>query len=70
MRMETPAKEMDQLIFDELTKKDPKELWKIMTEVPGCHGYREFDKSLQRLRKAGRIKYLKKADGGPGWVRA
>lgn len=31
---------------------------------------RAIDRSLQWLKKKGHIRLLKKADGGPGWVRA
>ncbi len=30
-------------------------------------GERRLDRCLQRLRKRKAIRYLKKADGGPGW---
>ena len=29
---------------------------------------RRLDRALQRLRKRGLVRYLKKADGGPGWA--
>jgi len=57
-------------VYKAIAPKTPRLFWDVRHRVPGFLGEREIDRALQALRRKGKIKYLKKADGGPGWVRA
>lgn len=60
--------DLDTSLFKAISKTVPRKFWELRSCV-AVLSYRDLDHALQRLRKAGKIKYLKKADGGPGWVR-
>ena len=59
-------------VYKAIVKKTPRDFNTVYGRLPHV-GWEwndhRVDLALQALRKAGRIKYLKKADGGPGWVR-
>lgn len=62
---------VDKHVFKAVLPKTPRKFLEVRQNVHRSPiEMREVDRSLQRLRRAGKIKYLKKADGGPGWVRA
>ena len=44
------------------------EIQKGVIDIVPFNDFRQVDRALQRLRKAGKITYLKKKEGGPGWV--
>jgi hypothetical protein len=65
---------LDKEVLKSISKKIPRpfgELHRIRVNLLAepIH-FRRLDASLQRLRKAGKIKHVKKAELGPGWVRA
>lgn len=65
--------EVDRLVFS-VIRRQPKKLAALVDDVYRA-GYgsqlseRMIDRSLQRMRKARKIVFLSKAQGGPGWVR-
>ena len=62
--------DLDELTMGHMSNK-PIQFTPLMRRVLlVSFGCRAVGRSLQRLRKQGRIRYLHKADGGPGWVRA
>lgn len=41
----------------------------IQVKGAGARKERRIDRALQRLRKRGLARHLRKAQGGPGWVK-
>lgn len=66
MTARTATDDVQVLAKIEAVEKPP--LYFHLLSALGWRGQeRRLDRALQRLRKAGHIRYLKKADGGPGW---
>ena len=57
---------LDKKILKAVTKT-PARFADIKDRVSGFPTMREVDRGLQRLRKAGKVEYITKAEGGPGW---
>ncbi len=63
-------KEMDTAILDRLAiSMAPLSYIHTTLERPGSPSNdRQLDRRLSALKRAGKIRYLRKADGGPGWA--
>lgn len=62
--------DIQKAVYKVIAPKTPRQ-FRVIRQRTG--GYRDFgvvERALQALRRAGKIKHLKKVDGGPGWVRA
>lgn len=60
-------------VYKIIGKKQPLLFREICQRMPDYDEWRyeerRVDVALQYLRKADKVRYLYKADGGPGWVR-
>ena len=54
----------ERAIFEALSSTTPT----LFSDIRVSLHERVKDRALQRLRKRGFVKYLKKSEGGPGWV--